>query len=384
MEIESPRLRLLYTLCLATLFQVSLGAQVLLSNEPGQWVQGQFAHHEFDANVVTVLDEENRVVKEIKLPSWGNMKVISEGGTPLPASGPRFGSPYSWEDSWHIVRYCRNPQDPKRVQVELLAQQQGEWHPEATVTLSGGAEVFPFGATRYLLITRTPLPQGVSAKWSPFQVFRRNAKDQLEFDSVLDPEIPGTREQELRMESIAFVPVLTDSHLIVISPHRGRLWAFNLAKGRLERTRDLFTLPPIRVRNAFGPLPTYPIVLNAFPNADGTLTLMGRSERAVEETAAETERLLFQGHMTFEATAKDQKALAHARFQQEEDRVFGNNPILQWWTFDPTTGQLKRLESAPVGGVDMLHTQKEMEAFRVRPLPNGDLVPLRPMLDAKP
>jgi hypothetical protein len=382
MGIEFHRPRLLPALGLFTLFQASLCAQVVLSIHSGQWVQDRYAHHDFDSNVVAVLDEQSKIVDLVKLPSRESGKAQLSGDKPFQSSGPRFGKPYAWEDAWHIVRYARDAKDPKQVQVELLARQQGEWHPEATANLAGGmgTEVFPFGAKRHLLITRAALPQGASAKWSPFQVFRSNAKDQLEFDGVLDPELPGAVEQELRMESITFVPVLTDSHLILISPHRGRLWSFNLAKGRLERTRDLFTLPPTRVRTAFGPLPMYPIVLNVFPCADGTLTLMTRSARAVEELSAETERIQCQGRMTFEVTSKDQKAPAQARFQKEQDLAFGNNPILQWWNFHPVTGELKRLLCAPRGGVDMLHTEKALEAFNVRPLRNGDLAPLQPVL----
>lgn len=373
MGIEIARL-----LGVLALSQVSMLAQVILSVHPGQWVQNRYAHHDFDSQIVCILNEQNRVIEQIKLPTREIRKVISAEGTPFQSPGSRFGSPFAWEDVWHIVRYARDSKDPKRVNVDLLAEREGAWHSKVTATLSGGfaPEVFPFGPKRYLLITRAVPPVGVSVKWSPFQVFRPNAKDELEFEGVLDPDLSGAAEQELRMESISFISVVSDTHLIVLSPHRGRLWSFDLAKGRLERTRDLFTLPTTRVRTAFGPLPAYPIILNVFPQVDGRIVLMTRSERAVEETIAETERIKFQGQMIFEAGA-EQKTQASARFQKEQDSAFGNNPILQWWDFDPTSGELKRLDRPPKGGAEMLQDQKELEAFKVRPLRNGDMVPLR-------
>ncbi len=373
MGIESTRL-----LGVLVFAQASLLAQVILSVHPGQWVQNRYAHHDFDSNFVCILDEKNRVVEQVKLPVREPGKVISVDGTPFQSPGPRFGNPFAWEGVWHVVRYARDSKDAKRVNVDLLAEQEGVWYQKVAATLSGGiaSEVFPLGPKRYLLITRAALPARISVKWSPFQVFRPDTKDELEFEGVLDPDLPGATEQELRMESISFIPVITDTHLVVLSPHRGRLWSFDLAKGRLERTRDLFTLPTTRVRTAFGPLPAYPIILNVFPQVDGRIVLMTRSERAVEETIAETERIKFQGQMTFEAGA-EQKAQANARFQKEQDSAFGNNPILQWWDFDPTTGELKRLNRPPKGGAEMLQDQKELEAFKVRPLRNGDLVALR-------
>ena len=376
-HIKVPQYRLLRALGLSVLFQAGLWAQVILSTHVGQWVQNRYTHHNFDANVVTILDDQGGVVEQIKLPVRENKTFLSEDGKPFQSQGPSFGRPYAWEETWHIVRHAKNPQDRRQEDIELMALEQGTWHPEVVVTLPRGvgSQVFPFGEKRYLFITGATLPKTASRKWSPFQIYRRNDKDQLTFDGVLDPELPGAVEKELRMESITFIPVLTGSHLTLISPNRGRIWSFNLAEGKLARTRDLFTLPPTRFRTAFGPLPFYPIVLNTIPGADGTLLLMTRSERAVQETLLESEQIHLQGNLFFDA-GKDQRPLAEANMQKAQDRAFSNNPIMQWWNFDPATGDLKRLDSAPMGGMDILHTEKDLEAIALRPLSNGDMAPL--------
>ena len=106
------------------------------------------------------------------------------------------------------------------------------------------------------------------------------------------------------------------------------------------------------------------------------MLLVGRSERALDELARETDNLQFRGRMLLDGTSKEQKDSARERLQHQKDEVFGSNPILQWWSYDPGVGRVLRLDHAPQGGVDIVQTEHALEQIKLRPLSNGDLVPL--------
>lgn len=363
---------------LAALLSVVGHAQIMNAVRVGQWTRGGYAWHEPEANAVGILDDQNKVVERIHLPPCGEEAMPLKEGVSFRLPSSRLGCPYFWKDAWYVVRSVRDAQDPKQVHVALLKKDENGWRSALTGTVlrDGSPDIYPFGDNRYLVITRAPLPVGTSGKWSPFQVFKADAEDRLGFDVALDPDLKGAVEQELRLESITFVPVLAGERLVLLSPHRGRLWCFHLGEGRLERTLDLFTLPATKTKTAFGFLPAYPLVLGVMPRADGTMLLVGRSERALDELARETDNLQFRGRMLLDGTSKEQKDSARERLQHQKDEVFGSNPILQWWSYDPGVGRVLRLDHAPQGGVDIVQTEHALEQIKLRPLSNGDLVPL--------
>lgn len=363
-------------LVLAFTLMQALAGQIV--SRPGgseaQWVGDAHVRPSGDGKHLLVVDGKGRVRERIPLPQREQAPTAAS----LFPGGVTYGEPHAVDGVWYLVRSVPLNEDPRRSEVSLLTWTGRAWEARGQRTLPRSevvSSLLPFGEGRVLAHTAARLPEGERGPWSPLQVWRLKDSGELVFEKALDLGIPEAQLDRLRFEQITFSLMVLDGHAVLVAPHRARLWSFDLAQGRLRFTREVVTLPENLPMTAFGAVPMAPVVLGLHPLADGRLYLMTRGAEAVKALGRENGALREAMGVAGQAGA-GQRSEAQRRVRETVDQGLAGQPVCDWWTFDPATGTLSRLPAPPKGGRELFHSDAELEAFRVRPLADGQLVPL--------
>ncbi len=190
---------------------------------------------------------------------------------------------------------------------------------------------------------------------APFATYRLNDKGALEhLESGSFTPLPFQNHPVLK--NVALQPhalTLTEDHLVLASPHYGVFWIFSLENGALRRTAQLFGEEVTkRMVEAKEGLVT---VLNFQPLKDGDLLVSSLHADQLPD--------LLKARQTFWA---DMRKIAPNRgnppeafenygrvYAVRETEIRTTFPFVTWFTVKPSTGTVKRLETAPPGALSV-------------------------------
>ncbi|HJV90802.1 MAG TPA: hypothetical protein VJ623_10895 [Holophagaceae bacterium] len=293
------------------------------------------------------------------------------------ASGPLAGMPgdaFQFGGHTYCTGYQITGGAKDQMTTRLWIRDSQGWRLLASLVVprrKGAALIQPLHNGRFLAIAKGNLdPEVAPGQGSPFSILTLDEKDQLQFGTALDPEVPKLESlPELKFLLPLGLVIRTPDHLTLIVQKTGMYWVFSLENGSLQRSGRLYASLTDEMLQQGLP---WPVVLHAQPLPDGDLFLSTRSEAALlgsRQGLADLKRIEME---TGKASLQDQHRWVEA-WKSKRTELNNQFPEVVWWRFSPNSGTFTRLNPPPPGARETLAGLSDEAVFHWIPTPTGQV-----------
>lgn len=341
-------------------------AQDPLRVDPVKWEGGQLVtmHASWigQPQLGEVVDAQGKSIRKVPMPP--NLQHRISGGNPAYREGA-----FYW-----VWRGLTTRETGEFAEEEVLIHRGKAWESHARFQhRKGVVHLYPLDDDRFLGISMFPRIFESLGKSYPFAVLRRNVKEELVVESVMDT---GLREPFFNLEGKRNYPSLVGSFMapnvvstgesLVFGADLGLFWIFEERSGSLKRLVRLFPgVTDARLKQN----DLYPGLFTFQPAPDGSILISSRTEEAVLQAKGTLPRPVVSGKV--EPGSPEVQGLVRQQ-QGWEDFIARQFPHVAWWRLDPKAGKVEG-ETPPLRVPDRLFSAQAAKDFNWRFKPNGDL-----------
>ncbi len=297
--------------------------------------------------------------------------------SPAGAVGPMAGMPgdaFQFGGRTYCTGYQITGVAKDQMTTRLWIRELQGWRHMASLVVprrKGAALIQPLENGRFLAIAKGNLDsEAAPGQGSPFSILTLDERDQLQFRTALDPELPKLDSlPELKFLIPFGLAIRTPDHLTLILQKTGMYWVFSLENGSLQRSGRLYA--SLTDDLLLQGLP-WPLVLHAQPLPDGDLIWSSRSEAAItgaRQGLADLKRLEME---TGKASLQDQHRWVEA-WKSKRMELNQQFPDVVWWRFSPRSGTFTKLNPPPPGARETLAGLSDESAFHWIPTGTGQV-----------
>jgi hypothetical protein len=299
-----------------------------------------------------------------KLPQQSNPLAV--------AAAP--GDIFWFEGRYYCQVFGPEPGHPEQLRSELHRLEGGAWSRIGWFSRErsqGRVLFFPLGSGKFLGLSKRYFRDSTGkARTSPFAIFSRHPeREEFLFDNEVELGMDKKLFEKLDPFQLWTTTLIafTDGDLTLALPKSSLYWTFSLETGRLRRHgrfMDKATDELISVAL----LPS--LLLNLQPAPDGSILLAMRHADMLTEMKDGLADIKHIERLLAESKGADASNALKA-WRQRQDELASRFPFVQWWSYEPSTGAVRRLDPPPQGAKQIVATFADLRNMNWVPTRDG-------------